>query len=142
MSVTGHSCEIMQGNTQVRARLKQLAGFPSAEIHSYNKGTIMGMYYPINNGNCVWSVGVPESIMDQAAARLQIANGEEVEEKGHTNTGDTTGYALLVSSPGQPSMGKGIYALYVHLSIFENQGNISTKGKYQPRESINQGIHQ
>ena len=88
----------MQGNTAIRARLPQQAGFPSTEIHQFNKGSFMGMYYPINNGNCVWSMGVPEHIMDEAAAKLQIQDvqRQEAEEKGHTNTGDTTGYALLV----------------------------------------------
>lgn len=58
----------MQGTTMFRARLpvSHIASLPNDESHMVARDGLLGVYYPISNVHCVWTVGVPDASLEGA----------------------------------------------------------------------------
>ena len=69
-----HAC--MQGKAVLRAVLPLQKTFPQSEMHSFNKGTLLGSFYPISKGKCVWSLIVPETNPRQAGGNASTSTAQ------------------------------------------------------------------
>ena len=66
----------MQGMVFWRARLplQQRLGLPTAETHTFIGNDMAAVFYPIANGQCVWTVGAPEWKLAEAGIAARRPN--------------------------------------------------------------------
>lgn len=81
----------VQGTTAYRARLSRQGELPEAVFHQFNLGTMTGLYYPINNGNCVWALHVPDAhLQSVCGSQAASSNKENAQTQANSTCVDKT----------------------------------------------------
>lgn len=107
---------VLQGNTAYQARLPQQDGLPSSAIHQFNLGPLAGLYYPINGGNCVWSMSVLDAQRSSLESSNQVASDSQDQPLVHGHGGQES--ALQVNAAylaGHQHSTAGIMQMRIHL---------------------------
>lgn len=75
---------VAQGMVFWRARLplQQGLGLPTAETHTFIGNDMAAVFYPIANGQCVWTVGAPESKLAEAGIAARPPNRSSFKDAG------------------------------------------------------------
>ena len=75
---------VAQGMVFWRARLplQQGLGLPTAETHTFIGNDMAAVFYPIANGQCVWTVGAPESKLAEAGIAARGPNRSSFKDAG------------------------------------------------------------
>lgn len=78
----------LQGTVMFRARLpfSNSPSLPRDESHLFMGDGQIGLYYPISQKHCVWTVGVPETLLADAGVPAKPAKTSTVEANGNTES--------------------------------------------------------
>ena len=77
---------------RARLPLQDGLGLPTTEAHTFISDNMAAAFYPIANGQCVWTVGAPDSKLQEAGVAVrQPKRSSAQQEKLHgVANGDAT----------------------------------------------------
>ena len=107
-----------QGTVYFRARLKlrDAPKLPITEAHNYIGKQLPASYYPIANGHCVWTLGVPQAALEAAGLTHKPPNARRKARAQGSDADDARGLARQRAAAGQETLEVRCCLLAKHIS--------------------------